>query len=102
MVHDYLTSIGFKNKNGKTYTSTIESIYKGELNEIQIWFTGLDPHEYEELPTEITICTSTGNFAWTEIKVKRDFNSIKGGIKSLLRPFYEAILFETQSKLDEL
>jgi len=102
MVHDYLTSIGFRNKNGESYTSTIESIYGGEISEIRLWFRGLDPHGCNELPAEVKICASTESFAWTEVKVKRDFDSIKGGIKSLLRPFYEAILFETQSKLDEL
>jgi hypothetical protein len=97
IIHDYLSEIGFENprySNGDVYRPSGKNIYGYISNDITISFFGLDRFDgyrynkdnSDDPMKEVTISLSTGQFSWISVKTKREVESIKEGIDSLLKP----------------
>lgn len=86
-VHDYLTSLGFKNHHGDIYILKPKNIYGGVTTSIHISFSGLDKSLFDEEPKDVvTIVLHTGDYSWVNVEVNRDFKSLRRGIDSVLKP----------------
>lgn len=93
IIHDYLREIGFSRphySSGDIYKVSKTNIYGYISNDITLSFSGLDRWESHrnsnELPKEVKINLWTGDFSWISVKTKREVESIKEGIDSLLKP----------------
>ena len=97
IIYDYMREIGFERpmySSGDIYTPSKKNIYGYNSNDITISFSGLDKWDNwlgvlpksDELPKEVTINLWTGPYSWISVKTKREVESIKEGIDSLLKP----------------
>jgi hypothetical protein len=91
IIYDYMREIGFEipqYANGDVYVPSKKNIYGYTSNDITITFNGLDKWENRsgDLSKEVTINLWTGPYSWVFVKTKREVESIKEGIDSLLKP----------------
>jgi hypothetical protein len=97
IIYDYMREIGFERpmySSGDVYAPSKKNIYGYNSTDITISFNGLDKWENrsgglpksDELPEEVTINLWTGPYSWISVKTKREVESIKEGIDSLLKP----------------
>jgi hypothetical protein len=97
IIYDYMREIGFERPKytmGDVYVPSNKNIYGYKSNDITISFDGLDKWEKrssglpksDELPKEVSINLWTSPYSWISVKTKREVESIKEGIDSLLKP----------------
>lgn len=97
IIYDYMREIGFERpmySSGDVYAPSKKNIYGYNSTDITISFSGLDKWgnrsgglpKSDELPKEVTINLWTGPYSWISVKTKREVESIKEGIDSLLKP----------------
>ena len=97
IIYDYMREIGFERptySSGNFYAPSKKNIYGYNSTDITISFNGLDKWENrsgglpksDELPEEVTINLWAGPYSWISVKTKREVESIKEGIYSLLKP----------------
>lgn len=97
IIYDYMREIGFEHPrytSGDIYVPSKENIYGYKSTDITISFNGLNKwdnlnrwnNKSDELPKEVTINLWTGPFSWISVKTKREVDTIKEGIDSLLKP----------------
>lgn len=89
IIHDYLSSIGFKYGTGysdiETYELNQKNIY-GKDSDISLTFYGLDTCNKISEYVEISYLIAFGS--WVSVKVKRNVEDIKKGIDSILKPLF--------------
>lgn len=97
IIYDYMREIGFERPRyamDDVYVPSNKNIYGYKSNDITISFDGLDKWEKrssglpksDELPKEVSINLWTSPYSWISVKTKREVESIKEGIDSLLKP----------------
>ena len=89
IIHDYLSSIGFKYGTGysdiETYELNQKNIY-GKESDISLTFSGLDT--FNKISEYVEISYSIAFGSWVSVKVKRNVEDIKKGIDSILKPLF--------------
>lgn len=89
-IHDYVTKLGFRipryNEGGgdNTYIFDRKNIYGGQTTRIHIYFFGQS--RLGEKSKTINICISTASYAYTSLEVDNNFDDLKNGIDSILKP----------------
>ena len=89
IIHDYLSSIGFKYGSSysdiETYKLNQKNIY-GKESVISLTFVGLN--SFNKVSEYVEISYSIAFGSWVSVKVKRNVDDIKKGIDSILKPLF--------------
>lgn len=97
IIHDYLTSMGFVrtmySNSQETYELKDKNIYGFKSSNVVISIWGLDAWAFYKdgkfnLSKEVRVVLHTGEWSWMEVKAKREVESIKQAIDSVLKPLY--------------
>lgn len=117
IIHDYLRTLGFKNpfhsNSNELYILEDKNIYNYSSQKIEISIIGLDvwgglfmqngnDAMKNTLVEEVKIQLHCEAYSWVEVKVKRDVESIKKGIESLIKPLLVSDSVYNFSKAEEL
>jgi hypothetical protein len=89
VIIDYMYDLGFKYRDvswGTTFFTTERGDIYGKSDNISISITGLDCFTKDGICEDVTISYFTSGFSWVSVETKRDIESIKKGISSLLKP----------------
>ena len=89
VIIDYMYELGFKYRDvswGTTFFTTERDDIYGKSDNISISITGLDCFTKDGLCEDVSISYFTSGFSWVSVETKRDIESIKQGISSLLKP----------------
>lgn len=117
IIHDYLKSLGFKNpqysRSNELYVLEDKNVYNYVSQKIEISISGLDvwgglfmsngnDTSKNILVEDVKIQLHCGDYSWVEIKVKREVESIKKGIESLIKPLLVSDSVYNFNKAEEL
>jgi hypothetical protein len=89
-IHDYMTKLGFRiarygeGGGDDSYIFDRKNVFGGQTTDIHLSFLGLS--RLGEKSKMITICLSTGCFSYTSLTVGNNFDDLKDGIDSILKP----------------
>lgn len=91
IIRDYLHEIGFKwtNRydNYESFSLEKKNIYGGKGVDVNINIKNLSSHSFKDaIPDEVSIALFTSQFSWMEVISKREVESIKKAIDTLLKP----------------
>lgn len=94
IIHDYFSSIGFKNKMSNSscsYTLVDKNIYGFTTSDIKISIWGLDAWEHYSdgkfnLPKSVKVILWSPDGSWFEVEAERNVEEMKKAIDSLLKP----------------